>query len=153
MGEIQADVRVQADPRRAEERTAVHHRDIDPADTSPVQRLYGPRRITADPQVEGQPVAAAAGQDAQHLVRPEKTPGHLADGPVAADGHDDVRPAFPRNHRTVPRFPGRQHLIGAVRQVQMTTNGGQDMLFVPAARNRIDDEGDPFHIRTASPAS
>ena len=144
-GEIPGHIRVQPDAGRAEERPAVQPGRVDASDAPRIERPDGFRRIPADAQVQGQAVAASAGDDAQRLPRAQQARGHLAHRSVAAHGDDDAGLAGPGPGRRVAGLSGFQHLVRKGRPVQITVNGGKDLSLVLAARDGIYDECNVFH--------
>ena len=90
--------------------------------------------------MERQPVAAAAGDDAKMFLCPGDSLCHFADGPVPADGDDDVRVAVPGNLAAMAGI--FRHLDGPVEAtaVNPPLQHLQDLFLVLPARNRVDDE-------------
>ena len=95
--------------------------------------------------MQGQPVPASAGDDAQRLPGAQQARGHFAYRPVAAHGNDDIGLARPGPGRRVTGFTGLQHLVRECRPVQITVNGGKDRFLVLAARDGIYNECDASH--------
>ena len=141
-GEAPGYVGIESHAGRAEERLPVHAAAIHVRDDAAVEGVDYLNGQGRDAQMQGQAVAASAGDDAQCLVGTHEPAGHFVHGAVSSHSHHDVGIGLPGQLR---RMAGALRVCNRIRGLKERMKNLQPLAFSFSSRMRVNDKQHPFH--------